>query len=102
MYWDSMGKVLLKGGKVAKKRRKVKLISWNCEVGRNPLKVKHAVQHMIWLHHPRFICLQEARGYRAVLRSIRNYEEYSPEGKSREAGDSVTLVRTSTVRQIIT
>lgn len=76
-----------------RRRRRVKILTWNAKVGRNGETVLRAVRNMARWHRPWVICLQEARGYRDELARLRGYELQAPTGPTGEDGNCVTLVR---------
>lgn len=78
--------------------KRVRVIVWNCEVGRNKREVLQAVREMVKAFNPHFIALQEARPYRDILdKELKGYTCISPKGNSGEAGDSLLFVRNASV-----
>lgn len=72
--------------------RRLRLLIWNCKVGRRPRRVRKALQKFIKAKNPHAIMLQEAQGYIAELGKIKGYRLVHASGPG-EVRANVILVR---------
>lgn len=70
----------------------MKIVAWNAKVGRTDAAVKKSLGQIIDDHHPAVICLQEAKGYVDVARSVGGYHTYA-HGDWAESNDNFVMVR---------
>lgn len=87
------------------KKRKVLGLSWNLLVGRKAAVVARELASLIRTNgRPKFVAVQEARGYRSVLKSVaallrytvlqpKDQGEKRPNVQVREAGSTALLIR---------
>lgn len=84
-----------------KRRRHLRVISWNAEVSRSGAAVLKALRYMARRYRPDVIVLQEARPYRDEVQQLHGYSAFIPHGKSGEAGDTITLLRDPAIARAV-